>query len=150
MRTTAIVSGASGGKEFSMIVRRAMVQWTALAGGMGLWALTARAQASPLDGRRFEGVFLQRGKIAGDADTLTFAGGRFRSSACDRYGFGDAPYRAAPQGDAIAFEAETVSAKYGKLVWRGTVRGDKLDATALMQGAGKAPVENWVVAGALK
>jgi len=133
-----------------MVMRRAIVQWAA-AGGVGLCAFVARAQSSVLDGRRFEGVFLQRGKTAGDADTLTFAGGRFRSSACDRYGFGDAPYRATAQGDAITFEAETESVKYGKLVWRGTVHGDKLDATALMQGAsGKAPVENWVVAGAPK
>jgi len=130
-----------------MIVRRVMIQWAAVAGGVGLSALTSSAQSSALDGRRFEGVFLQRGKTAGDADTLTFAGGRFRSTACDRYGFGDAAYRAMAQGDAIVFEAETESAKYGKLVWRGTIRGDKLDATALMQGpAGKAPVENWVVA----
>jgi hypothetical protein len=128
-----------------------MVRWTAVAGGVGLWTLPVGAQSNALDGRRFEGVFIQRGKTAGDADTLTFAGGRFRSSACDRYGFGDATYRAMAQGDAIAFEAETQSAKYGKLVWRGTVRGDKLDATALMQGAsGKAPVENWVVAVASK
>jgi hypothetical protein len=133
-----------------MIMRRVMVQWAALA-GVGLWTSTARAQSSALDGRRFEGVFLQRGKTAGDADTLTFASGRFRSSACDRYGFGDAAYRAMAQGDAIAFEAETESAKYGKLIWRGAVRGDKLDATALMHGAsGKAPVENWVVAVASK
>ena len=130
-----------------MIMRRVMVQWAAVAAGVGLSALTSRAQSSALDGRRFEGVFLQRGKTSGDADTLTFAGGRFRSSACDRYGFGDAAYRAMAQGDAIVFEAETESAKYGKLVWRGTVRGGKLDATALMQGpVGTAPVENWVVA----
>ena len=134
-----------------MLRRRVMVQWAALVGGVGLWTFGARAQSSALDGRRFEGVFLQRGKTAGDADTLIFAGGRFRSSACDRYGFGDAAYRTVTQGDVIAFEAETESAKYGRLVWRGTVRGDKLDATALMQGAsGKAPVENWVVAVASK
>ena len=105
---------------------------------------------SILDGRNFDGIVLKRGETSGDADTLSFNDGRFRSSACDPYGYGDGAYTATRSGDAIAFEAETVSAKYGKLVWRGTVRGDKLDATALMQGAGKAPVENWVVAGALK
>jgi hypothetical protein len=108
------------------------------------------AQGSPLEGRRFEGVFLERGKTRGDADTLTFQGGRFRSSACDRYGYGDAPYRATMVGDTVTFEAETESPKYGKLIWRGTVRGDKLDATVLMPREGKAPIENWVVAGAVK
>ena len=133
-----------------MIERRLFLQGAAVAAGGWLGA-GVRAQAAALDGRRFEGVFLERGKTSGDADTLTFAGGRFRSSACDRYGFGDAPYRATQQGDAITFEAETESAKYGKLVWRGTVRGDKLDATALMQSPrGNKTVENWVVAAAAR
>jgi hypothetical protein len=108
----------------------------------------AVAQGASLDGRRFDGVFIERGKTSGDADTLTFQGGRFRSSACDRYGYSDAPYQASAAGDAIAFQAETVSPKYGKLSWRGAVRGDKLDATATMLREGKPPVENWVVAGA--
>lgn len=121
----------------------------ALIGALAMAAAApALAQAATLDGRRFEGVFLQRGKSSGDADTLTFRDGRFRSSACDRYGYSDAAYRATPQGDGIAFEAETASAKYGKLQWRGVVRGDKLDATALMMQDGKPPVEHWVVAGA--
>ena len=118
--------------------------------GATLPALPALAQGTPLEGRRFDGVFIQRGKTSGDADTLTFQGGRFRSSACDRYGYSDAPYRATALGDAIAFEAETESPKYGKLVWRGVVRGDKLDATATMPREGKSPIENWVVAGAVK
>jgi len=121
-----------------------------LALGATLPALPAFGQGTPLEGRRFDGVFLQRGKTSGDADTLTFQGGRFRSSACDRYGYGDAAYRATAQGDAIVFEAETESAKYGKLVWRGVVRGDKLDATAIMPREGKSAIENWVVAGAVK
>jgi len=44
------------------------------------------------------------------------------------------------------FEAETESARYGKLLWKGTVRGEKLDATAMSIRSGKTPVENWVVA----
>ena len=81
-----------------------------------------------------------------DADTLVFKGGRFRSSACDRYGYSDAPYKTVAAGDALRFEAETQSAKYGKLLWNGTIRGNKLDATVMMMRDGKAPIENWVVA----
>ena len=110
------------------------------------WTATARAQTDQLDGRRFEGVFLPRGKTSGDADTLLFQGGRFHSKACDRYGYADAPYRAVAAGDAIAFEAETDSPKYGKLIWRGVVRGDYLNATATMQRDGKASLEHWVMA----
>src|SRR4029450_5099383 len=84
-----------------------------------------------LDGKRFDGVFMERGKTSGDADTLTFRDGRFRSSACDKYGYSDAAYKASAQGDTTVFEAETESAKYGKLLWKGTVRGEKLDATVM-------------------
>ncbi len=114
---------------------------------LALAAGAALAQ-SPLDGKAFEGVFIERGKTRGDADTLIFAGGRFRSTACDKYGYGDATYRiVSNDGGAIRFEATTESPKYGKLEWSGVVRGDKLDATATMVQPGKAPVENWVVAG---
>ena len=106
----------------------------------------AFAETSALDGRSFEGVFLQRGKTSGDADTLVFRDGRFRSLACDRYGYSEAAYRTASSGDATRFEAETQSPKYGKLVWSGVVRGGKLDATATMVRTGKPDIENWVVA----
>ena len=104
------------------------------------------AQAQGLDGRSFTGVFLERGKTSGDADTITFKDGRFRSSACDRYGYSDAPYRVTTVGDTMRFETETQSAKYGKLQWSGTVRAGKLDATVMMLQDGKKPTENWVVA----
>lgn len=112
-------------------------------------ALLAAAPAfasGALDGKRFDGVFLERGKTSGDADTLTFRDGRFRSSACDKYGYSDAAYKTSTVGDATVFEAETESARYGKLIWKGSVRGDKLDATVMAIRSGKAPVENWVVA----
>ena len=102
--------------------------------------------AGNLDGRKFDGVFLERGKTSGDADTLIFKDGRFRSTACDRYGYSDATYKTSSNGDTVTFEAETQSAKYGKLLWTGVVRGKKLDATVMMVRDGKAPVENWVVA----
>ena len=75
-----------------------------------------------------------------------FKDGRFRSLACDRYGYSDSAYRTVALGDAVQFEAETQSPKYGRLVWKGVVRGGKLDATATMVQQGKSPVENWVVA----
>jgi hypothetical protein len=125
--------------------RRLLIGSLALAAAAPL-----RAQTALLDGRSFDGVFLERGKTRGDADTITFQGGRLRSSACDRYGYGDAPYKATQVADGVAFEAETESPKYGKLLWKGYVRGDKLDATATMVRDGKPPIENWVVAGAKK
>ena len=108
------------------------------------------AYSNSLDGRTFQGVFIERGKTSGDADTIIFKDGRFRSTACDRYGYSDAPYKTAGTGDNMSFEAETQSAKYGKLLWTGQIRGGKLDATVMMMQPGKEPKENWVVAGEKK
>ncbi len=108
------------------------------------------AFAEGLDGKVFEGVFLAKGKTRGDADTLTFKNGRFHSSACDQYGYSDASYTTASEGNATRFEAETESAKYGKLRWSGFIRGEKLDATVMMIQDGKSPIENWVAAGLKK
>ena len=113
-------------------------------------AVPSTAGSSLLDGRRFEGVVLERGKTTGDADTLIFERGLFRSTACDRYGYGDGPYSARAAGDSLAFEAETESAQHGKLRWAGTVRGEKLDGTLTMLRDGKATGEKWVVAGEIK
>ena len=114
---------------------------------MAVAAGPALAQAAVLDGRSFEGVVLERGKTSGDADTLIFDKGRFRSTACDRYGYADGPYSTSVSGDSVAFEAETESPKYGKLLWKGVVRGHKLDGTMTMVRDGQATGEKWVVAG---
>jgi len=100
-----------------------------------------------LDGRSFVGVVLERGKTEGDADTIIFKDGRFRSTACDRYEYGDGPYTATANGDGVTFEAQTQSPKYGKLLWRGVVRGARLDGTMIMLRDGKTLGEKWVLAG---
>ena len=53
---------------------------------------------------------------------------------------------ASPQA-MTRFEAETYSPKYGKLVWKGIVRGRKLDGTMTMVRDGQVAGEKWVVAG---
>jgi hypothetical protein len=100
-----------------------------------------------LDKRNFVGVVLECGKTEGDADTVIFKDGRFRSTACDRYEYGDGPYTATATGDAIAFEAKTESPKYGTLLWRGMVRGQRLDGTLTMVRDGKTLGEKWLLAG---
>lgn len=105
------------------------------------------ASATALDGMRFEGIVLEPGKSSGDADTLIFEGGRFRSTACDRYDYGDGAYTTTVSGDAICFESETVSPKYGKLRWRGVVRETRLDGTLTMVRDGVAVGDKWILAG---
>jgi len=114
---------------------------------MAVAADPGRASRGALDGRNFDGIVLECGKTSGDADTLTFKDGRFRSSACDQYGYGDGVYRAKQAGDAVVFEAETESPKYGKLLWNGVVRGARLDGTMTMVRDGRAAGEKWVLAG---
>lgn len=106
--------------------------------------------AQLLDGRRFDGVVLECGKTAGDADTLLFSDGRFRSTACDQYGYGDGAYSATASADTISFEALTESPKYGRLHWRGVVHGTRLDGTLTMLRDGSPVGEKWVLAGEVK
>jgi hypothetical protein len=47
----------------------------------------------------------------------------------------------------VSFEARTESPKYGSLVWRGVVRGPRLDGTLTMVRDGRTLGEKWVLAG---
>ena len=103
---------------------------------------------SMLDGRNFTGIVLECGKTEGDADTIIFKDGRFRSTACDKYEYGDGAYTTAKaDGGGVRFQAQTESPKYGKLLWEGMVRGKRLDASFTMVRDGKTLGEKWVLAG---
>ena len=114
---------------------------------MAVAAEPAQASLPTLDGKNFDGIVLERGKTSGDADTLIFKDGRFRSTACDRYGYADGPYTSTTSGGNVVFEAETESPKYGKLMWKGVVRGPRLDGTLTMVRDGRVMGEKWVLAG---
>jgi hypothetical protein len=112
-------------------------------------AKIAAAYPGPLDGKSLAGAFAEMGKRTGDPDKLTFANGRFRSAACDPYGFSDAPYTAIIDRDVIRFEAQTTSTRYGTLKWSGVVHGQQLESTANWLQSGKAPTQ-YIVDGTLK
>jgi hypothetical protein len=111
-----------------------------MVGGVGL----VYAQAGVLDGKNFLGDFGKKGQNAQAKDEIIFKDGKFRSTACDPYGFGDAPYTTKVVGEAVAFEAETVSPKNGKMKWTGTVKGDQIEATFTWYAPGQAPEESWL------
>lgn len=119
--------------------------------GAALFAMPlAHAQSSPLDGRAFVAEAGENGKAADEKnDVITFAGGKFHSSACDQYGYGKGDYRANASGDAVSFEAETQSEKDGRLVWKGTVRGSDIEGTFVHYRKGwllnpnPEPMEHW-------
>ena len=110
----------------------------------------AFAQAALLEGRAFVADTGLKGKPADEkGDVLTFAGGKFHSSACDKYGYDKGDYKAAKAGDAVEFEAVTVSEKYGRNVWKGTIRGGEIEGTFVFHpkagffNKNPAPEEHW-------
>jgi len=89
----------------------------------------AAAAPGPLDGKAFVGEAGEKGKPADEKDTITFADGKFHSSACDQWGFNKGEYSVKTEGDATVFEAETVSDKEGRLKWTGTLKGGVLEGS---------------------
>ena len=93
--TAALAGAAPGGKG--------------KAGEQGTWKVTVTpdAAAAAKEEKEFD-------------DTLILHKGKFRSTACDAYGFGEAPYRV--EGSHWMSDAE--SKKEGKNHWHGEVEGD--------------------------
>jgi hypothetical protein len=102
-----------------------------------------------LDGKTFVVETGEKGKSGGDKDTLTFKDGNFRSAGCDQYGFGDGAYTSSVKGDSIQFEAVTTSPTKGKMTWKGTVTGDKIEVAYVWVDASHwykpnpKPLEKW-------
>jgi len=112
--------------------------------------MPVQAQVAALDGRTFVAEAGENGKAADEKnDVITFAGGKFHSSACDQYGYGKGDYRASASGDAVTFEVETRSEKDGRLVWKGTVRGPDIEGTFVhyrkgwLLNSSPEPVQHW-------
>jgi len=108
------------------------------------------AWAAPLDGKVFVGEAGEKGKPADEKnDVITFADGKFHSSACDQYGFNTAEYSVKPDGDAMVFEAETVSEKEGRMKWKGTLKNGVMEGTFVhyrkpaWYRPNPEPVEHW-------
>jgi hypothetical protein len=108
------------------------------------------AQQGPLDGRAFVADAGEKGKPADEkGDVITFAGGKFHSSACDQFGYGKGAYRASAAAGVVTFEAETTSEKDGRLAWKGTVKDDAIEGTFIHYRKGwflnpnPEPVEHW-------
>ena len=127
-----------------------------LASVMFIVAPLVAAQTPALDGKVFIADAGEKGKAADEkGDVITFSGGKFHSSLCDQWGYGKGDYKTTVLGDALVFEVETVSPKDGRLVWKGTVRGDQIEGTFIHYrkggffNANPAPIEHWLK-GAIK
>ena len=102
-----------------------------------VWSVPADAQAGPLDGKTFAGSTTEKGKAKADKDTFVFKGGKFRSTMCDAYGFTEAAYTAAVSDASTRFEAEATSPTEGTMKWKGTVKGDSVEGTAVWSKRGQ-------------
>jgi len=118
---------------------------------VGLFSISRELSAGQgaLDGKTFAVETGEKGKSGGDKDTLTFKDGNFRSAGCDQYGFGDGAYTSSVKGDSIQFEAVTTSPTKGKMTWKGTVTGDKIEVAYVWVDASHwykpnpKPLEKW-------
>ena len=118
---------------------------------VGLFSISRDVSAGQgaLDGKTFAVETGEKGKSGGDKDTLTFKDGNFRSAGCDQYGFGDGAYTSSVKGDSIQFEAVTTSTTKGKMTWKGTVTGDKIEVAYVWVDASHwykpnpKPLEKW-------
>src|SRR5215472_15912015 len=82
--------------------------------------------AGPLDGKTYVGEMQEKGKAKADKDEFIFKDWKFRSKACDAYGFREAEYTVAVSDGATTFQVEARSPKEGTMIWRGTVKGDSI------------------------
>jgi hypothetical protein len=87
------------------------------------------AYSGELDGKTFMGHSGDQGKESSRDEELRFQNGKLYSVGCAEWGFGESDYTARIEGESIHFVSEMLSPKHGKIVWNGTVQGDKIDAT---------------------
>jgi hypothetical protein len=130
--------------------RHTLIALTLFATLMMLPVTQVAAQTAGLDGKVFVTDIGFKGKEVHErGDILTFKDGKFHSSNCDQYGYNKGDYKTTAQGDATTFETETYSEKYGRLAWKGTVRGDQIEGNFTMFpkpgffNRNPAPIEHW-------
>lgn len=85
---------------------------------------------SPLDGKTYKGEVKTEGEEKGDEDSFIFKDGTFRSSACDEYGFKEAPYTLINKDGYLHFTATTKNKEGGTITWSGSVTGANIEGTA--------------------
>lgn len=101
-----------------------------VAAGAALWGVSQVAATSvTLDGKTFTCPTGNEGMKAHDQDKLSFRDGKLRSTLFEKWGFGESAYTSTVDGDEIHFQATASSPHHGKIVWKGQVKGDRIDLT---------------------
>ena len=89
----------------------------------------SKAWALVLDGKRFRSRQYNDDGTPRPWDVLVFNDGKFISENCKPYGFVEGPYWLRYDGDSVHFLAELQSPTHGTMVWRGTVKGEKIEGS---------------------
>ena len=101
------------------------------------FVLAIPAYSGMLDGNEFVGKSGRLGKGASDDDQIKFENGKFTSTGCTKYGFGDADYTTKVDGDRIFFTADIYSDRYGRITYSGFVKGNDMRANYIWWDRGK-------------
>ena len=141
-----IVQPAPSKKEGQRMGRRVSAMAALLVSCLGMSSLVLASSA--LDGKTFSGVVGQKGKTDTRPDDFVFQGGQFESTLCTTFGYGKGDYQAKADGAAVEFTAETTNTDGGTMQWKGTVKGNDVEGTALSMEKGRTS-ESWFK-GALK
>jgi hypothetical protein len=83
-----------------------------------------------IDGKTFTGTLVKQGENQGDPDDFVFKDGQFISTACASFGFKPASYSVTQDGAHTQFSAENKTDAGVRMIWKGTIEGDHLQATA--------------------
>ena len=93
-------------------------------------ALAAGPSAPAVDGKTYTGTLVKQGENQGDPDDFVFKDGQFISTACASFGFKPASYSVTRDGARMQFSAENKTDAGVRMIWKGTIEGDHLQATA--------------------
>ncbi len=98
-------------------------------------------KSANLDGKSFTiEVFDVNVPDQKDDDVIHFDGGKITSDGCDEWGFNSSEYSAEKEKDKTHFEATCSSDTEGKIIWKGTVDGNKIEGTYLWQKDGQGDI----------
>jgi len=112
-----------------MNARRVLAGFVVLILAATAAGLPGVASAGSIEGKTFLIKGGETGAKMDQDDMLTFIDGKFHSTGCDPYGFGDGMYTVGGDGNATTFDAETLSEKEGRMKWHGVVAGDSIEGT---------------------
>src|SRR5574341_1431459 len=108
----------------------------------------AMTTSGKLDGKTFGVQLVESGKSP-MTESLIFKNGRFESTACRTFGFGQASYSVNQAGNAETFMARTHSAKQGTMLWKGTIKENHLQGTVVQTMKSQAKPVEYTFSGSL-